>query len=107
MVRLVGLEGQVAVGMCWLPVHCSIQAAILLPLEWSVQEWEGSISFDLHCELDDWPKAVQMVQELLDGALLQDAESVIDSSTYLFHMRGGGGGVQSVGAWPTSSKNSM
>ena len=63
MVRVVGLEVQVAVGVRGLPVHRGVKAAIILPPEQDVQEREGSILLDLHCKLDGWTKAVEEAQE--------------------------------------------
>ena len=80
MVRLVGLEVQVAVSVCGLPVHHGVKAAIILPPEQDVQEREGSILLDLHCELDGWTKAVEVAQQLLHSAFPQNAEGVVNIS---------------------------
>ena len=80
MVRVVGLEVQVAVSVCGLSVHHTVKAAIILPPEQDVHEKEGSISLDFHCELDGWTKAVEVVQELLHSAFPQNAEGFINIS---------------------------
>ena len=77
---MVGLEVQGAVSVRGLPVHHSIKVAIILPLEQDVQEREGSILLDLHCELDGWTKAVEVAQELLNSAFPQNAEGVVNIS---------------------------
>ena len=67
------MEVQVVVGVCGLPVHHGVKAAIILLPEQDVQERERSILLNLHCELDGWTKAVEVAQELLHNAFPQNA----------------------------------
>ena len=74
---MVGLEVQVPVCVCGLPVDSDIQATIVSPLEQGVKKGEASFSLYFHGEPDGGSHTVEVAQESFHCALLHDAAGVV------------------------------